>query len=212
MTTPHPVSVKPPGVILAGGRSQRMGEDKAQVLLAEKTLLSHAIARLSPQLSALAINAPEGFKPPENLTLVPDTLAGQRGPLAGILAAMRSAKTLLPVASHVLTAPVDSPFLPTDLVKRLQQAIDAGHQIAVAASRGAMHPVCGLWPVEIAEALQAFLETPENPRVKSFLSRYDTVEVNFPDIATAIGPLDPFLNVNTPDDLQTAHRYLEALT
>ncbi len=212
MTTTHPVSVKPPGVILAGGRSTRMGEDKAQVLLAGKTLLSHAITRLSPQLSALAINAPAGFQPPENLTLVPDTLAGQRGPLAGILAAMHSAKTLSPTASHVLTAPVDSPFLPTDLVKRLQQAIDAGHQIAVAASRSAMHPVCGLWPVEIADALQAFLETPENPRVKTFLARYDTVEVDFSDSATAIGPLDPFLNVNTPDDLQTAHRYLEALT
>jgi len=211
MTVKLLVPEKPPGVILAGGRSMRMGQDKAQVLLAGQTLLTHVITRLSPQLSSLAINAPAGFQPPENLTLVPDTLPGHRGPLAGILAAMRYAKTLSPAASHVLSAPVDSPFLPENLVKRLQQAIDEGHEIAAAASRSAMHPVCGLWPVEIADALQSFLETPENPRVKTFLSRYDTVEVDFPDIATAIGPLDPFLNVNTPDELHTAHRYLEAL-
>jgi molybdenum cofactor guanylyltransferase len=211
MTTTHPVSVKLPGVILAGGRSLRMGKDKAQVLLAGKTLLSHAIVCLSPQLSCLAVNAPAGFLPPENLPLVPDTLPGQRGPLAGILAAMRYAKTRAPDASHVLSAPVDSPFLPKNLVQHLQQAIADGHEIAVAASRGAMHPVCGLWPVDLADALQAFLETPENPRVKTFLARHDTVEVDFADIQTAIGPLDPFLNVNTPDDLHTAHRYLEAL-
>lgn len=211
MTVKLLVPEKPPGVILAGGRSMRMGQDKAQVLLAGQTLLTHVITRLSPQLSSLAINAPAGFQPPESLPLVPDTLPGQRGPLAGILAAMRYAKTLAPAASHVLSAPVDSPFLPKNLVKRLQQAIDEGHDIAVAASRGAMHPVCCLWPVEIADALQDFLETPENPRVKTFLCHYDTVEVDFSDIATAIGPLDPFLNVNTPDELHTAHRYLEAL-
>ncbi|WP_377297941.1 molybdenum cofactor guanylyltransferase MobA [Rhizobium sp. SGZ-381] len=207
----QPLLHKPPGVILAGGRSSRMGRDKAHVLLGDQPLLSHAVARLAPQLSTLAINAPEGFTLPADLPRVPDTLPGQRGPLAGILTALRHAASTAPAAHHVLCAPVDSPFLPKNLVERLQQAIDEGHEIAVAASRGAEHPVCGLFPAKIADALQAFLEGPENPRVKAFLARYDTVTVAFPDQATGIGPLDPFLNVNTPDDLHIAHRYLEAL-
>ena len=61
----------------------------------------------------------------------------------------------------------------------------------------------------MADELQAFLEGPENPRVKTFLYRHDTRTVEFADIETPVGPLDPFFNVNTPEDLQLAHRYVE---
>jgi molybdenum cofactor guanylyltransferase len=208
MTGQEPLN--PPCVILAGGLSRRMGQDKAGVLLAGRPMLDHVIARMRPQVSALALNAPQGHAAPEGLPLVPDTITGHRGPLAGILAAMRYVADQLPHASHVLTVPIDSPFLPKDLMARFSEVATSSDIIAIATSNEAMHPVCGLWPVSLADALQAFLEGPDEPRVKSFLERQKTVLVDFPQIVTTAGPLDPFLNLNTPDDLENARRFVEA--
>lgn len=201
-----------PAVILAGGRSQRMGTDKALVSLAGRPLLEHSILRLAPQVASVAINAPmlPPLAPP--LAHVPDTLEGFRGPLAGILAAMRYARALPQQPGHVLTTAVDTPFLPGDLALRLSSACEGPQTIAIATSLGAMHPICGLWPTHLAEDLEAFLATPEKARVKTFLSRHHCVEVDFSAHPTRHGPLDPFLNINRPEDLVEAERYLEALT
>lgn len=202
--------INPPAVILAGGLSRRMGRDKAQIALGGKSLLDHVIARIKPQVSTLSLNAPLDHPAPHGLPLVPDSLPGRPGPLAGILAAMRHAARQMPQVSHVLTVPIDSPFLPKDLVEKLAQSITAENVIAIATSQGAMHPVCGLWPISLASALQDFLEGPEEPRVKTFLSRQNTVLVAFADLDTRAGRLDPFLNLNTPEDLENARRFVEA--
>lgn len=200
--------LNPPGVILAGGLSRRMGTDKATVILGGRSLLDHVVNRLLPQVSVLALNAPEGFSAPEGLPVLADLIPGHRGPLAGILTAMRHTAEHHPQVSHVLTVPIDSPFLPRDLMQRLGNEAHANEAIAIAASSQAMHPVCGLWPVSLADALEAFLESPEEPRVKTFLERHKTRLVDFPLIESARGPLDPFLNVNTPEDLIIAETLL----
>ena len=194
-------------VILAGGRSQRMGQNKATVTLAGMKLVDRVAARLAQQGLSVAVNAPQGFE--TAFPLIPDVLEGYRGPLAGILSAMRHAGAESQQATHVLTVPIDSPFIPLDLAARLHAALTGSRSIAVATSLGATHPVVGLWPISLADDLQAFLETPENPRVKTFLSQHDTQFVDFAPIASSLGPLDPFFNVNTPDDLELAHRYVE---
>ncbi|WP_137131291.1 molybdenum cofactor guanylyltransferase MobA [Rhizobium sp. FY34] len=200
----------PPAVILAGGLSRRMGRDKAQIVLGGRSLLDHVIARIKPQVSTLALNAPLDHPVSQGLPLVPDSLPGRPGPLAGILAAMQHAARQVPQASHVLTVPIDSPFLPHNLVEKLAQSVTTDNVIAIATSQGAMHPVCGLWPISLASALQDFLDGPDEPRVKTFLSRHNTVLVAFADIDTPVGPLDPFLNLNTPEDLENARRFVEA--
>jgi molybdenum cofactor guanylyltransferase len=201
--------LNPPAVILAGGLSRRMGRDKATVTLGGRSLLDHVVTRLLPQVSAVALNAHDTLSAPDGLPIVQDVVAGHRGPLAGILTAMRHGAGHHPHASHVLTVPIDSPFLPRDLVARLAEEAHANDAIAIAASADAMHPVCGLWPVSLADALQAFLDSPEEPRVKTFLEGHRTALVDFPLIETANGPLDPFLNVNTPDDLKKAETFLQ---
>lgn len=204
--------LNPPGVILAGGRSRRMGQDKATVLLGTRTLLEHVVARLRPQVCALALNVPQDSAAGNSeaaLPRVPDTLPGRRGPLAGILAAMRHTAAQHPHVTHVLTVPIDSPFLPKDLMARLAEHAASSEAIAIAASDGHLHPVCGLWPVSLAETLQAFLEGPDEPRVRSFLEGQKTAVVEFDLSVTALGPLDPFLNLNTPEDLDIARRLLE---
>lgn len=195
------------GVVLAGGRSQRMGRDKAEVMLGTDSLLRHALLRLSQQVISVAVNADAVA---ENVPVVPDRIPGKAGPMAGIHAAMSYAAGL-PAITHVVTISVDCPFFPTDLVARLAAALERPSQIAVAASEGRSHPVFGLWPVSLAADLEAWITTDEKRRVRDFLLRHDVTEVTFPLHPTRASLLDPFFNINTPDDLIEAQRWLEAL-
>ncbi|WP_137137046.1 molybdenum cofactor guanylyltransferase MobA [Rhizobium sp. FKY42] len=194
-------------VILAGGLSRRMGRDKAEVLLAGTRLVDRVAARLRHQNLSVFLNAPDDLE--TSLPLVPDTLEGHRGPLAGILAAMRHAASAPHPMNHVLTVPIDSPFMPLNLAAKLNTAVTSDESIVIATSQGTLHPVVGFWPIRLVDDLQAFLEGPENPRVKTFLSSHQTAYVDFPEIETPLGPVDPFFNVNTPEDLRLAHRYVE---
>lgn len=198
-------------LILAGGLSRRMGRDKATVLLGQKTMIARVAERLSPQVASLAVNAIQPPDPELSLPLVPDTIAGHAGPLAGILAGLKRTRTEYPAASHLLTVPADTPFLPADLADRLHAALGGTEEIALAASAGRSHPVVALWPLSIAADLEAWLADPANRRLQSFIARHAATVVDFPPIETAAGPLDPFFNVNTPDDLVAAERFLEAL-
>ncbi|EJZ21852.1 molybdenum cofactor guanylyltransferase MobA [Rhizobium sp. Pop5] len=195
------------GVVLAGGRSQRMGRDKAGVMLGGENLLHHVLDRLSPQVMSVAVNADTSS---ENVPVVPDHITGKAGPMAGIHAAMIYAAGL-PSITHVVTVSVDCPFFPADLVVRLAAAVERPSQIAIAASEGRSHPVFGLWPVTLAADLEAWIATDEKRRVRDFLSRQDVTEVAFPLHPTRASLLDPFFNINTPDDLVEAERWLEAL-
>lgn len=201
-----------PAIILAGGQSRRMGEDKTNVRLGGVPLIRHVASRLSGQSSPIAVNAVSHPASVPELAFFPDTLNGYLGPLAGILAAMRFAAQQKMSKSHVLTTAVDTPFIPLDLAHRLTVALGGPKAIAVAHSMDAMHPVCGLWPLTLADELEAFLKSGEKARVKTFLAQHQTAVVDFVPIATAAGPLDPFFNVNTPEDLALAERYLEALS
>ncbi|RUM26848.1 molybdenum cofactor guanylyltransferase MobA [Rhizobium vallis] len=195
------------GVVLAGGRSQRMGRDKSGVMLGAESLLHHVLDRLSPQVFSVAVNADARA---ENVPVIPDRIPGKAGPMAGIHAAMTYASGL-PKVSHVVTVSVDCPFFPADLVARLAAAVERPSQIAIASSEGRSHPVFGLWPVTLAADLEAWIATDEKRRVRDFLLRHDVTEVAFPLHPTRASLLDPFFNINTPDDLVEAERWLEAL-
>lgn len=191
-------------VLLAGGRGSRMAEDgqgpdKPLRMLGGRTLLDHAIARVCPQVRAMVINAngdPTRFSP-WGLDVVADEVADHPGPLAGILAGLRWASAQ--GASDVLSVATDTPFLPGDLVARLQAArLAAGVKLACAGSGGWTHPVIGLWPVTLADALEADL--------RAGVRKIDTWTAQF-GIATAdyaVEPFDPFFNVNRPADLAQA--------
>jgi molybdopterin-guanine dinucleotide biosynthesis protein A len=177
------------GVILAGGRGRRMGgADKALIPLRGRPLIAHAIARLSPQVTALAISAngdPARFAA-FGLPVLAD--ADPRGPLSGVLAGLGWA------AGHdaLVTVAVDTPFFPADLVARLA----AAGAPAMAASRGDLHPTFALWPLTAAPALQAFLASGAHPRVTDFARSLHAATVAFDD--------GDFSNINTPDDLSAA--------
>lgn len=205
---PQPRSTYP-GVVLAGGLSRRMGQNKALVRLGGTTMLQHIVARIGPQTSALALNADDHWDDMAGLRHVPDTLPGKLGPLAGILAAMRDTISHHPAATHVLTVPTDAPLLPKKLMEKLAEAIELESTIAVARSADTLHPVAALWPVSLADDLEHWIVTDEKRRVRHFLDRHGAIEVDFPLVETARGRYDPFLNINTPDELAAAETWLE---
>ncbi|MBB4569766.1 molybdenum cofactor guanylyltransferase MobA [Rhizobium leucaenae] len=201
-----------PPYLLAGGRSSRMGANKAFALLGGERLLTRIAARIRRQQKIPAtLNADADWPDTTGLPLVPDTVPGKLGPLAGVLAAMRDAVIRHPYASHIATVPIDSPFFPGDLIARLAQAIEGRDEIAIAVSLGRDHPVFGLWPVSIADDLETWILRDDKRRVRDFLARHSVRTVSFAMIPTSIGLLDPFFNINTPDDLTAAETWLAAL-
>ncbi|MCQ1855270.1 molybdenum cofactor guanylyltransferase MobA [Neorhizobium galegae] len=212
MTAPAAPPSKPPGLILAGGKSSRMGTDKAFLTIGDDRILAHVVRRLLPQVSEITLNAPMGFPNPLGLRLLPDPVPGQIGPLAGVLAGLLDIQARSLEATHLLTVPSDSPFVPADLVPRLEAEAGDPNAIVIAASDGRDHPVFGLWPVSIAGDLETWLSDPDNRRIMGFLERHRMETVEFQMVETRQGVLDPFLNINTPEDLQEARRFAEELS
>lgn len=200
-----------PGLILAGGLSRRMGKNKALSPLGGQPLLSHVIERVAPQVSTLALNAPESWAEAFGLPLVPDTKAGHAGPLAGVLAGMHHFAIHAPQATHFLTVPADSPFFPADLSLRLADHITGDNAIVIAASSGHVHPVFGLWPISIADDLEHWLADDNNRRIRSFLARHSTLGVSFSPVESTTASIDPFYNINTPDELATAEAFFKSM-
>ncbi|MGV1768577.1 molybdenum cofactor guanylyltransferase MobA [Agrobacterium vitis] len=198
-----------PGVILAGGLSRRMGADKAGTMLAGKSLLDHVSGRLAPQVDRLAVNSNDPTLTTQ-LARIGDTILGYAGPLAGIASAMRFARQVSS-SSHVLVAPIDTPFLPPNLTQCLLSMAADEQTVVLARSLGRVHPVVGLWPVALKETIEDWLNTPDNRKLMHFVQDQHCIEVEFQAIETTHGPLDPFFNANSPDDLARAEIYLKAL-
>ena len=194
------------GVILAGGEGRRMGgADKALLLLAGRSLIARLIDRLGPQVERLAISANGDASRFLGLGLpvLPDALRPdqpRQGPLCGLLAALIWAGDC--GADAVVTAPVDCPFLPADLVPKLCLAAEGGG-VALAESGGALHPTCGLWPVRLAAPLAAFLGSGSKPRLRDFAAAHGMVAARFPDDGA-------FANLNTRDELLRAEILLRS--
>jgi len=189
---------RPLGVILAGGAGRRIGGGKPFVMLAGQPLMAHVIGRIAPQCAALAVNANDAAgHDSHGLPLIADADGGGTGPLAGILAAMHWAAMM--GGERVLTAPVDTPFLPRDQAGRLTRA---QAPIALAATEDGLHATCGLWSVALADPLAAALAGGMR-RVQDFAAAQGAVRVVFDDAAA-------FANINTPDDLIEAEARLAA--
>ncbi|MCU0827677.1 MAG: molybdenum cofactor guanylyltransferase [Tabrizicola sp.] len=188
------------GVILAGGESRRMGSDKAFVPLASRPLIAHVLNRLAPQVDAILISAnrdPERFAS-FGCRVIPD--AKPQGPLSGILAALIHAAEQ--GATHIVSCPVDTPFLPADLVPQLVRAAEhSPNGLAFAGDETGDHPATAVWPVALVPALAAFLGRGE-AKVTRFTAAQQATRALFPDPQV-------FLNVNSPFDLAAAEALLK---
>jgi molybdopterin-guanine dinucleotide biosynthesis protein A len=191
------------GVLLAGGLARRMGGgDKPLRTVAGRPLLDLVIERIQPQVSALVLNAngdPARFAT-YGLPVVADTVPDNPGPLAGVLAGLDWAAKRCPGCPLVVSVPTDAPFLPADLVARMEaQMVAENADLACAASGGQAHPVIGLWPVRLRHDLRHALVDEGIRKVDVWTARYSLATVAFSD-----RPVDPFFNANRPEDLAAA--------
>ena len=184
------------GIVLAGGMGRRMGGvDKGLVELDGKPMVAHVLARLSPQVDAVLINANQNAEryAAFGLPVLADAVGGFAGPLAGLHAGMSAATT-----PFVATVPCDSPFLPLDLVARLSKglvAMDA--QLAVARTFDQPHPLFALVRRDVLPHLASFLHG-GGRKIDAWYATLRIVEVAFDDCA------DAFRNINTADELAAA--------
>ena len=193
------------GLVLAGGLARRMGGgDKALIKIGDKTILARVLERLRPACSRLVLNAngdPARFAS-FGLPVIADSIPDFAGPLAGILAGLDWAAEHAPNLEWMVSTPGDCPFLPWDTVARLHQARkQAQLPLACARSGEWRHPVVGLWPVALREDLRAALINDDLRKIEVWTARHGIAIADWPS-----QPVDPFFNVNTPDDAAAAER------
>lgn len=199
------------GIILAGGLSRRMGGgDKPLLKLGSRPMLSHVIERLSPQVGKLALNAngnPERFAQ-FGLPVLPDTLEGYAGPLAGVLAGLDWAAGQGGI-THIATAAGDTPFFPAEMVEKFLIANDGRQsRVVLAKSAGRRHPVFGLWPVALRATLSAWMKQTNTFKVLAWVDLHDNTVAEFGPAAIGTHEIDPFFNANTPEEFSEAERLL----
>jgi molybdopterin-guanine dinucleotide biosynthesis protein A len=200
----------PVGVILAGGQATRMGGgDKGRLMLGQRSLLDHVIDRLRPQVSSIILNAngaQDRFSD-LNLPVISDSLPGYAGPLAGVLAGLDWAYAQ--GSDHVVSVAADTPFFPKELVQSfLATAVGMETPLVLAATIGAAgkiwrQPTFGLWPVVLRDDLRKNLENGLR-KVVIWTDQHGGREAIF-----ETDSVDPFFNVNTPDDLLEAQGLLQ---
>ncbi len=195
------------GLVLAGGLARRMGGgDKALIKIGGITILDRVLAVLSGQCTGIVINAngdPERFAD-TGCPVISDNVPDHPGPLAGILAGLEWLAEQNNGVEWMLSVPGDCPFLPDDLVERLHQARrqkGAGVPLACARSGDWRHPVVGLWPLALRESLRKALVDEDLRKIEVWTARHGIAIADWPT-----EPVDPFLNVNTPEDLANAER------
>lgn len=201
------------GVILAGGQGRRMfaespeGGHKGLVDLGGRPLIAHVAARFAPQVETVIVSANHDIERYRafGAAVVTDAAGDPKGPLAGLLAAIAWTERHVPEATAIATASVDAPFLPRDLVARLDRAREQGP--AIATSGGRRHPTFAIWPLTLKSALEAAIAH-NQLGVDRFARANSAIEVPFAfDDTQGLG-VDPFFNANTPEDLDAARALL----
>jgi molybdopterin-guanine dinucleotide biosynthesis protein A len=193
------------GLVLAGGLARRMGGgDKALLPICGKTILDCVLARIGPQCAGVILNAngdPARFTR-FGLPVVADDIPDFAGPLAGILAGLDWAAANAPAVEWVVSVPGDCPFVPRDLVGRLHAArAEQAKALACAKSGDWRHPVAGLWQVALRADLRRALVDEGLHKIEVWTGRYGVAIAEWAD-----KPVDPFFNVNRPEDLAEAER------
>jgi len=190
-------------VILSGGLSRRMdNRNKAFIKLANKPLFEYVLENISAQCDTVIINSNcngEQFEQYQ-LPVVKDSIEGFLGPLAGILTAMEWVKENSPEAQWLVSVPVDTPFLPNDLVKKLHHASQQDKaSLVCAVSNERTHPIIGLWPISLMDDLRTAIQDEDMRKIDLWTARYKISHPVF-----EYEDIDPFFNINCDEDLAEA--------
>ena len=191
------------GVILAGGKSKRFGQEKSQVKLGDKTLLEHSLSKLKSKFDKILIvtnsNTIKDYK------TINDCIEGQLGPLVGVLSAMKWIKKNKFSYNWIATFPCDTPFFNISIIEEFYKASKLNDNLLYfVKSKEKRHNIFGLWSLKLIEILEKDIIENNYRKVEKWANKIGvkTIDVSYDDI-------DPFFNINTKEDLIEAEKILK---
>ena len=194
-------------VVLAGGQSKRFGEDKNQVKLGNITLLEHVLAKVTKKFKKTLIisNQNLNIKTLNSITIVPDCIQGNLGPLVGVLTAMKWIKKNNKQYQWVATFPSDTPFFDTSIIEKYKSKINLNESLLYfVKSNQKRHNIFGLWSVKLMDTLENDLVNNNFRKVEEWADKIGVETIN-----VKIDKFDPFFNINTKTDLEEARKLLK---
>ncbi len=193
------------GVVLAGGKSQRFGQDKSQVKLQNKLLIDYILEEIIDEFREILIIANEQieYMQSQNISVIKDFKSGV-GPLGGVLTAMKWIKENNKHYKWISTFPSDTPFFTKKELKYFYKKIDINDsKLFFIKSKDTIHNIFGLWSVSLIEKLEADIMKGER-KVESWADSIGVKTVNI-DYKKP----DPFFNINTKEDLEKAVKEIQ---
>jgi len=194
-------------VVLAGGKSKRFGEDKNQAKLGNLTLLEHVLEKVTKKFKKILIisNQNLNIKKLNSITIVPDCIQGNLGPLVGVLTAMKWIKKNNEQYKWIATFPCDTPFFDTSIIEEYKSKINLNESLLYfVKSNEKRHNIFGLWSVKLKDTLENDLVDNNYRKVEGWA---DKIGVKIINIKT--DKLDYFFNINTKSDLEQANKLLK---
>ena len=194
-------------VVLAGGQSKRFGEDKNQAKLGDLTLLEHVLAKVTKNFEKILIisNQSLNLKTLNSITIIPDCIKGNLGPLVGVLTAMKWIKQNNKQYQWIATFPSDTPFFDTSIIEKYKSRINLNESLLYfARSNQKRHNIFGLWSVKLMDTLENDLINNNFRKVEEWADKIGVETIN-----VKIDKFDPFFNINTKTDLEEAEKILK---
>ncbi len=194
-------------VVLAGGQSKRFGEDKNQVKLGSITLLEHVLEKLTNEFKKILIisNQNLNIKTSTSITIIPDCIKGNLGPLVGVLTAMKWIKKNNIQYQWIATFPCDTPFFDTSIIEKYKSKMNLNESLLYfIKSNQKRHNIFGLWSVKLMDALENDLVNNNFRKVEEWADKIGVKMINIKN-----DKFDYFFNINTKTDLEEAKKLLE---
>jgi len=194
-------------VVLAGGQSKRFGEDKNQAKLGNITLLEHVLSKVTKKFEKTLIisNQNLNIKTLNSITVVPDCIQGNLGPLVGVLTSMKWIKKNNKQYQWVATFPSDTPFFDTSIIEKYKSKINLNECLLYfVRSNQKRHNIFGLWSVKLMDTLENDLINNNFRKVEEWADKIGVETIN-----VKIDKFDPFFNINTKTDLEEAEKILK---
>ena len=193
------------GTVLAGGKSQRFGEDKSQVKLGDKLLIDYILSEIIDEFNEVLVvsNNRISFKESKKISLIKD-FKKDLGPLGGVLTAMKWAKENNKNYQWISTFPADTPFFKNQILKDFLKSINLNKsKLFFIKSNNTRHNIFGLWSIDLIDKLENDLNKGER-KVEVWANSIGVKSINM-----KFENEDPFFNINTKDDLKKAMEKLE---
>tara|TARA_B100002051_G_C16493574_1_gene514174 strand:+ start:158 stop:778 length:621 start_codon:yes stop_codon:yes gene_type:complete len=194
-------------VILAGGKSKRFGEDKNLAKLGSISLIEHTIYKIREKFKKILIIANNDLKIEKfkDIEIISDYIKGNLGPLVGVLTAMKWAKKSKKNYKWIATFPSDTPFFDTSIIEKYEKKIDENDsKLYFVKSDNKRHNIFGLWSLDLLDILENDLVKNNFRKVEDWANKIGVKTINI-----KFQKFDPFLNINTKDDLIKAEKILK---